>query len=166
MEPVTSSSEFTGMVLTRYNTAFFGEFSEGKPNGDCFAIQTIILDHPRYSYAMGTWKDGKLNGEGSAGYYYYLDAPESGFVRTEKRGIFQDNLLDGEFVYETESANGEVLSWKMKAVNGVTVITQEWEHYPYRKEYMLGSVEDHGRAYVFSADRVAAVLWNNLIVWD
>lgn len=158
-------STFYGMVLTRYNTVFFGEFSDGKPNGEVAAIQTMILDQPRYSYAEGVWRDGKLNGEGIAGYYYYQDAPETGFVRVEKRGDYRDNLLDSDFVYETESGSGEQLSWEMKAVAGVTVITQTWEHYPYRKEYMLGSVEDSSRAYVLSEDKVTAVLWNNLIVW-
>ena len=166
MGKVTASGEFEGMVLTRFNTVFYGEFSNGKPEGQGFAIQAMILDRPRYSYAEGTWSDGKLNGEGRAGYHYYLDAPESGFIRTEKRGIYRDNLLDGTFVYETESGSGERLSWEMKAVNGVTVITQDWEYYPFRKEYMLGSTEDAGRAYVLSENRVATVLWNNLIVWD
>lgn len=158
-------SSFVGMVLTRYNTVFYGKFSCGKPNGEAAAIQTMILDQPRYSYAEGSWRDGKLNGDGTAGYYYYQDAPESGFVRVEKRGVFRENLLDSDFVYETESGNGERLSWNMKAVAGVTVITQDWEHYPYRKEYMLGSVEDSGRAYVLPESKVTEVLWNNLIVW-
>ena len=165
MDRVQSSDTFNGMVLTRYNTVFYGEFSNGKPNGDGFAIQAIVLDHPRYSYAEGFWKDGKLNGGGRAGYYYYQDVPDSGLIRTEKRGIYRNNLLDGEFVYETESENGEKLSWNMKAINGVPVITPDWEYYPYRKEYMLGSVEDSGRAYVLAKDKVATVLWNNLIVW-
>ena len=165
MEPVQPSDTFTGMVLTRYNTVFYGEFSEGKPNGEGYAVQAMVLDQPRYSYAEGIWADGKLNGEGRAGYHYYLNAPERGFIRTEKRGYYSDNLLDGEFVYETENGGGEILSWKMKAVNGVTVITQDWEEYPYRKEYMLGSVEDPERAYVLAKDKVATVMWNNLIVW-
>lgn len=165
MEPVLEDSAFTGMVLTRYNTVFYGEFVDGKPNGTCCVIQTMVLDHPRYSYAEGTWKNGKMNGEGRTGYLYYLDAPASGLIRTEKRGNYRDNLLDGEFVYETESVTGERLYWNMKAVNGVTVLTPEWEHYPYRKEYMLGSVEDKERAYVLSEDKMSTVLWNNLIIW-
>lgn len=165
MDRIPSEGTFTGMVLTRYNTVFYGGFSDGKPNGKGYAIQAMVLDHPRYSYADGIWEDGKMNGEGRSGYYYYLDTPENGLVRTEKRGIYRNNLLDSDFVYETESGNGEKLSWNMKAVNGVTVLTQDWEHYPYRKEYMLKSAEDSGRAYVLAEDKVATVLWNNLIVW-
>ena len=165
MEKVTSASVFEGMVLTRYNTAFYGDFSEGMPNGSCYAIQTMVLDHPRYSYAEGTWKNGKLNGEGRCGYRYYLEAPENGFVEIEKRGPYRENLLDGAFVYETESSSGETLSWEMKAVNGVTVLTPQWKHFPFRKEYMLGAVENADRVYVLSEDKVATVLWNNLISW-
>ena len=166
MEPLTGSSDFEGMVLTRYNTVFYGSFVGGKPNGEGAAIQSMILDHPRYSYAEGTWKDGKLHGEGRAGYYYYQDVPKSGLIRTEKKGNYKDNLLDGTFLYLTENANGEKLTWEMKAVNGVTVISENWEHYPYRREYMLGSVEDPARCYVLSEDKTAIVLWNNLILWD
>lgn len=165
MSRVLSTDAFIGMVLTRYNTVFYGEFSDGKPNGNGFTIQAMVLDQPRYSYAEGVWENGKLNGEGRVGYHYYLDVPASGLVRTEKRGKYRENLLDGVFVYETESALGEKLSWEMKAVNGVTVITQDWEYFPYRKEYMLGAVEDTGRAYVLPRDKVATVLWNNMIVW-
>ena len=165
MERVLSSATCNGMVLTRYNTVFYGAFSGGKPEGKVTAIQAMVLDEPRYSYAIGSWTDGKMNGEGCVGYRYYMDAPASRLIRTEKRGNFRDNLLDGDFVYETESGNGETLSWKMKAINGVTVLTPAWEYYPYRNEYMLGSSDDAGRAYVLSEDKVATVLWNNLIQW-
>ena len=166
MEKLSSSGEFTGMVLTRYNTVFYGSFLDGMPDGECTAIQTMILDHPRYSYAVGTWEKGKMTGEGRTGYHYYSDAPQGGLICTEKRGFYRDNLLDGMFLYETESVSGETLTWEIRAINGVTVITQDWEHYPYRKEYMLGSKEDAARAYVLSRDKAAAVLWNNLILWN
>ena len=166
MEPLTDSSDFEGMVLTRYNTVFYGSFAGGKPNGKGVAIQSMILDYPRYSYAEGIWKDGKMNGEGRAGYYYYQYAPKSGLVRTEKKGIYRDNLLDGTVQYLTENASGERLTWEIKAINGVTVITPNWEHYPYRREYMLGASEDPTRCYVLSEDKTSLVLWNNLILWD
>lgn len=158
--------DFYGMVLTRNNTVFYGAFLNGVPEGKCTAIQTMVLDQPRYSYAIGIWSDGRMNGEGQTGYHYYLNAPESGLIRNEKRGNYRDNLLDGTFLYETESADGETLSWEIKAINGVTVITPEWEYYPYRKEYMLGSKEDPVRTYVLSKDKVTVALWNNLILWN
>ena len=158
--------DFYGMVLTRNNTVFYGAFLNGAPEGKCTAIQTMVLDHPRYSYATGVWADGKMNGEGQTGYHYYLDAPESGLIRTQKTGNYRSNLLDGTFQYETENSDGETLTWEIKAVNGVTVITPEWEYYPYRKEYMLGSKEDSARAYVLSKDKSAVVMWNNLILWN
>ncbi|MBP3926584.1 MAG: hypothetical protein J6D13_05310, partial [Clostridium sp.] len=93
MEPMGSSDEVEGMVVTRFNTVFYGTFSDGKPNGECRAVQAMILDQPRYSYAEGIWKDGKMNGEGKTGYHYYLNAPEAGFVRTDKEGNYLNNLL-------------------------------------------------------------------------
>lgn len=166
MEELTETGETKGLVLGRYNTAFCGTFSDGQPNGTVCAIQTIVLDEPRYTYAEGVWKNGKMNGEGTTGYHYYINAPESGFIRTEKSGTYVDNLLNGEFLYTTESGGGEILSWNMEAENGVTVLSDAWVHYPFRKEYMLTSVESEDRAYVLSEDCVQEVKWDNLITWD
>lgn len=166
MEELAEEGEMEGLVLGRYNTVFCGEFSDGQPNGTVCAIQTIILDEPRYTYAEGTWQNGKMNGEGTTGYHYYINAPESGFIRTEKSGTYANDLLNGEFVYMTENGGGEILSWNMKAENGVTVIDDTWVHYPFRKEYMLTSAESKERAYVLSEDRVQEIMWDNLITWD
>ena len=166
MEELAEDGEMEGLVLGRYNTAFCGEFSDGQPNGTVCAIQTIILDEPRYTYAEGTWRNGVMNGEGKTGYHYYINAPESGFIRTEKSGTYANNLLNGDFVYMTESGGGEILSWNMKAENGVTVLDDAWVHYPFRKEYMLTSVESEDRAYVLSEDRAQEIMWDNLITWD
>ena len=166
MDQLPMSGTMEGLVLTRYNTAFYGEFEDGKPNGNACVIQTMILDEPRYTFAEGMWSDGKMNGEGKTGYHYYLNAPESGFVYTEKSGNYRNDQLDGVFTYLTENGGGETLTWEIQAVNGATVLTEEWTHYPFRKEYMLSSKESEERAYVLSEERASAVIWNNLITWD
>lgn len=130
------------------------------------AIQAMVLDEPRYTYADGIWSGGKMNGEGKTGYRYYENAPESGFVMTEKAGSYKDNLLDGSFLYRAETAGGDRIHWEMEADNGVTVLSDGWVHYEDRKEYMLPSVEDSLRAYVLKEDQISTVLWNNLILWD
>lgn len=166
LEPLTKSETMEGMVLTRYNTVFYGAFEKGKPEGECHAIQAMILDKPRYTFAEGIWKNGKMNGEGRTGYHYYLNAPASGFVMTDKAGNYADNLLDGSFIYQTESVLGEKLSWEIEADMGVTVLNDDWAHFPLRKEYMLGAKEDSARAYVISEEKAGALIWNNLIAWD
>ena len=166
MDQLPMSGTMEGLVLTRYNTAFYGEFEGGKPNGSACVIQTMILDEPRYTFAEGMWSDGKMNGEGKTGYHYYLNVPESGFVYTEKAGNYLNDQLDGVFSYMTENGCGEIFTWEIQAVNGATVLTEEWIHYPYRKEYMLSSKESEERAYVLSEERASAVIWNNLITWD
>ena len=166
LEPLSSEEEMVGMVLTRYNTVFYGTFYEGKPEGECHAIQAMILDEPRYTFAEGIWKNGKMNGEGRTGYHYYKNSPAKGFVMTEKSGTYVDNLIDGVFLYQTESVLGERLSWEIEAENGVTILSEKWSHFPLRKEYMLGAKEDPARAYVLSEEKVGAVLWNNLITWN
>lgn len=166
MEPLSKSGRVEGMVITRFNTVFYGSFLDGMPDGECHAIQAMVLDEPRYTFAEGIWRQGKMEGEGKTGYHYYLDAPESGFVMTEKAGIYAENLLDGAFVYRVESGDGEKLSWNMEAEKGVTVLNDSWVYYPFRKEYMLGSAEDAARSYVLSEEKAGTVLWNNLILWD
>ncbi len=166
LEPLSQDGTMDGMVLTRYNTVFYGSFENGKPEGECHAIQAMVLDGARYTFAEGIWKSGKMNGEGRTGYHYYLNAPAKGFSMTDKSGIYVDNLLDGVFLYQTESVLGERLSWEIEAEKGVTVITEKWKHFPFRKEYMLGAKEDAARAYVLSEEKVGALIWNNLITWD
>lgn len=166
LEPLSKSGRMEGMVVTRFNTVFYGSYLDGMPDGECHAIQAMILDEPRYTFADGIWKQGRMNGEGRTGYHYYLDAPETGFVMTEKEGVYADNLLDGAFTYRVKNGEGEKLSWKMEARQGVTLLNDNWIHYPFRNEYMLGAEEDAARAYVLSEDKAEAVLWNNLILWD
>ncbi|MBR5267504.1 MAG: hypothetical protein IKU20_04860 [Lachnospiraceae bacterium] len=166
LKPLSSVEVMEGMVLTRYNTVFYGTFYDGKPEGECHAIQAMVLDEPRYTFAEGTWKNGKMNGEGRTGYHYYKNVPAKGFVMTEKAGLYVDNLLDGVFVYRTESVLGEQLSWEIEAEKGITVLAEKWSHFPLRKEYMIGAKEDSARAYVLSEEKVGALLWNNLITWD
>lgn len=166
MDVLAVEGKESGLVLLRYHTAFYGSFLDGKPDGEGQAVQSMVLDEPRYTYAEGQWKNGKMNGEGNTGYHYYINAPESGFIRTEKTGVYKDDLLDGEFVYRTENGGGEVLSWKMKAENGVTQLDDSWSYYQSRGEYMLSSEESSERVYVLSEERKNEVLWNNLITWE
>jgi len=166
MEKLSETGRSEGLVVTRYNTIFFGSFLNGVPEGQCIAVQAMVLNEPRYTYAAGIWSGGKMNGKGMTGFYYYADIPESGFVRTEKVGTYIDNLLDGAFTYRTENRDGEYLHWDMEADAGTTVLSDNWKYYDYRDEYMLPSSEDPARAYVLKKDQTGAVLWNNLILWD
>lgn len=166
MEELTKETEGKGLAVTRFNTIFFGEFSGGKPEGDCAAVQAMVLTEPRFTYADGEWKNGKMNGHGKTGYRYYENAPETGFVMAEKEGVYQENLLEGDFTYTAENAGGERLRWSMQAEHGVTVLSGQWTFYENNGTYMLPSEEDPGRAYVLSESQAQTVMWNNLITWD
>ena len=155
-----------GLVITRFNTIFFGSFRDGRPEGTCAAIQAMVLDEPRYTYAVGSWSQGKMNGEGKTGYHCYESEPDTAFARTEKSGTYVDNLLDGPFQYATENGAGECLHWDVEAEMGVTVLTDAWTYYENRNEYMLPSNEDGTRVYVLKKEQEGAVLWNNLLLWD
>lgn len=166
LKALSEENEERGMVVTRYNTVFFGSFFGGKPEGECLAIQAMVLNEPRYTYAEGTWSGGKMNGSGRTGYRYYENAPEGGFVMAEKSGTYRENLLDGDFVYWAEYESREKLHWELEADMGVTVLSGAWVYYANRGEYMLPSREDASRAYALKKEQAGAVLWNNLIQWD
>lgn len=166
MRDMTAEVSGYGMALTRFNTVFFGNFENGAPEGECTAIQTVILEDPRYTFADGIWKNGKMNGEGITGYRYYDGKPEGSFESIVKSGTYADNLLDGELVYEADNGSGRVLHWNIKADRGVTVLDESWTYYNYSDEYMLRSQEDEDRAYVISGETVDQIRWNNLILWE
>lgn len=166
LERLEETEASYGLVVSRFNTVFFGNFTEGKPHGTCAAVQAMILEEPYFTFAVGQWEDGKMSGKGSCGYQYYVAVPKGRFHMTKKEGTFVRNLLDGPFTYTAENVEGESLCWSMEAREGVTVLDDSWIYYPSTKEYMKGSDEDEGRAYVLAEARAAAVLWSNLIIWD
>lgn len=165
MEELSRIGEGRGLVLSRFNTAFFGNFKAGRPEGDCTAIQAMVLKQPRYTFAAGEWKQGKLDGKGETGYRYYEAAPEGGYRAIKKKGTYVENLLDGPFAYEAESGNGNVFSWNMEAKAGVTVLSESWEYSQSQKEYRLYAECAPDRPYILSEDRADDVMWNNLILW-
>lgn len=166
LEELSEDSERRGLVLSRYNTAFFGDFGSGRPEGDCTAIQAIVLDEPRYTYASGIWQGGKMNGQGTTGYLYYEKVPESGFVMAEKYGNYTDDFLDGMFFYRTENADGETLRWQIQAEMGVTILDERWIRRESGDGYFLPADNQPERAYVLGAERAEAAIWNNLIGWE
>lgn len=166
MRDMTPKLSGCGMALTRFNTVFFGNFENGVPEGECLAIQTVILEEPRFTFADGIWKNGKMNGEGITGYRYYDGKPEGSFEAIAKTGTYADNLLSGDLVYEADNGSGRVLHWNIKADRGVTVLDESWTYYNYSDEYMLRSQEDEDRAYVISGETVDQIRWNNLILWE
>ena len=166
MEPLKEASQAEGLVLSKYHTAFYGTFSEGKPEGNGTAIQTAVVEEPRYSYAKGNWTQGKLNGEGETGYRYYETVPAGGYAGIKKTGTYSENLLEGPFVYEAEDEDGNQFFWDMEASAGVTVLTDSWTYSEAAGTYSLSARENPDRTYVLEKDQAEAVLWNNLILWE
>lgn len=165
MEQLGEGAAGEGLALSRYNTAFFGSFQNGRPEGSCLAVQAVVTDAPRYTYASGTWSNGKMNGEGETGYRYYETIPEGSYAGIRKSGTYSENLLDGAFVYEVEGADGEVFSWDMEAAAGVTVLNDSWVYSEASGTYALGARDHEDRTYVLEGAQAQSVLWNNLIIW-
>lgn len=158
-----------GLVFQRAGTIFYGDFKDGKPSGQCVALQAITLDEGvRYDYSVGTWTDGVMNGAGECGYDYYEGVTGDGAKKTVKKGNFADDLMEGEITYTSVNGNGESTSWTMTVENGVIVPDARWisdtsdDGTPV---FRLMADTDDVHAYVVEADAMEEVRWKNMIEW-
>lgn len=162
----TGRIEGEGMVFTMPGTVFYGYFKDGKPRGECLALQFINVDSPRYNYSYGIWRDGRMTGYGSTGYCYYENIPQGETARTVKQGNFKNDLLEGEISYETTGADGTVSHWYMAVSQGVTVIDTRWTWLEEQKEYQLMSADAQSHGYLISEEQLSQVMWTNLLGWE
>ena len=158
-----------GLVFQRAGTIFYGDFKDGKPSGQCVALQAITLDEGvRYDYSVGTWTDGVMDGAGECGYDYYEGVTGDGAKKTVKKGNFADDLMEGEITYTSVNGNGESTSWTMTVENGVIVPDARWisdtsdDGTPV---FRLMADTDDVHAYVVEADAMEEGRWKNMIEW-
>ena len=70
----TAQIEGEGMIFTMPGTVFYGYFKDGKPRGECLALQFINVDSPRYNYSYETTgADGTVS-------HWYMAASEGATV--------------------------------------------------------------------------------------
>lgn len=162
----TDQIEGEGMVFTMPGTVFYGYFKDGKPRGECLALQFINVDSPRYNYSYGIWRDGRMTGYGSTGYCYYENVPQGETAKTVKQGNFKNDLLEGEISCETTGADGTVSHWYMAVSEGVTVIDARWTWLEEEKEYQLMSADAKSHGYFISEEQTGQVMWMNLLGWE
>lgn len=167
-----------GLVLTRPSRVFWGSFAEGVPEGSCRALQAVELDAPRYDYALGTWKDGKLHGKGETGYIYYAERPEGEAAGIRRKGTFAEDLMEGPVVYESISGHErasmvetpgpeeEITVWHLEAEGGITVLDERWTLLEDTGEYQLMSEDNAGHAYVLDEERLSRPVWKNPLIWE
>lgn len=158
--------EGEGMVFKKATTVFFGEFSDGDPNGNGAALQAVVLDAPRYDFSTGYWKDGELEGFGKSGYHYYEGVQGDLIQEVKKEGNFTRNLMEGELVYTSTNSEGIPTTWHLTAQGGVTVLDERWKYDTGKKEYLLLSDNDISHAYVIPEQELENVRWKNMIRWQ
>lgn len=163
---ITDRLEGEGLVLKKSNKVFYGTFADELPQGELTALQAVVYETPRYDYSIGVWKDGCMEGDGVTGYCYYDGADVNEAVEVEKKGRFHQNLLDGEMVYRSRNAAGEVCSWVFEASEGVTVLDDRWSFDEETNEYHLLSEEDSTHALTISRDEAGQAKWGNTIIWQ
>lgn len=159
-----------GLVFLKATTVFYGDFQDGKPSGDCVALQALHLEEGvRYDYSDGTWKDGRMEGSGECGYDYYEGVTGDGAKRTVKQGSFSEDLMEGELTYTSINGEGEATTWTMMVDNGVIVPDERWisdtadDGTPV---YRLMADTDAVHAYVVDEKAMEEVRWKNMIEWE
>ena len=165
-EELRPLTEGEGLVFTKPGALFFGSFAEGKPEGECLALQLISFEAPRCDYSSGFWKAGKMEGSGVTGYCYYEAVPENQPREIKKTGTFKGNMMDGTILYESTSPQGETVKWEVTAKDGVTQLDESWIYLEKEGEYQLPSSENGRNAYILSKDQVSQPVWRNLIEWE
>ena len=155
-----------GLVLTMAKTMFFGRFEHGKPEGEALAFQVVDLEAPRYEYAQGIWKDGKLEGAGRTGYCYYEKVPQGEPRKAERKGRFAGDQMEGEVEYRTESEEGKKTTWRFETEHGIIQLDDRWAHRPEKGEYQLMSEKDENHAYILEESVAGQPIWVNPLLWE
>ncbi|MEY8352711.1 hypothetical protein AALB39_05050 [Lachnospiraceae bacterium 54-53] len=159
-----------GLVFTKASTFFYGDFEEGLPQGSCTALQVLELEEGRrYDYSMGTWDEGKMNGDGACGYNYYDGVTEEVTKVTEKKGVFQADRMEGEITYTSTNAAGSAATWQFSVSGGVIVPDERWIKDTDSSGaviYKLMAADDGSHAYTLSESAMGENRWKNLIVYE
>lgn len=154
-----------GLVLARSSLVFCGSFASGTPEGSCTALQIVELDYPRYDFASGEWKDGKMNGSGATGYCFYEGAGEEN-RQMIREGEFLDNRMNGPVRLSTVNAHGEESTWEMTADDGALVLDEAWLYDDADDSYRLPAEQDPSHAYLVTGNEAPGIRFENLILWE
>lgn len=155
-----------GLVLKGPGLIFYGDITEEGLDGQGISLRFSGIGRPRYDYAVGFWKNGRLDGQGTIGYHYYEGAKGEEVVKVEKEGTFQNDLLNGPFVYKSTNGNGRESLWTMEADKGILVFDENWEYLEDKMEYRLMSNKNKSHVYVVPESIAAQASWRNLLVWN
>ncbi len=159
-----------GLVFTKSSEVFYGDFKDGRPKGQCTAIQVLELEEgSRYDYSCGTWENGMMNGEGTCGYDYYDGVTEDITKENVKKGVFKDDLMQGEITYISTNKAGESTTWQFQVSDGVIVPNEKWIKDTDSKgavSYKLMAKDDDVHAYTLSESAMKENRWKNLIVYN
>lgn len=154
-----------GLFVNSAGVAYLGEWKNGLPDGQGTAIRILILDDARYDLSEGQWSQGKMKGEGKTGYCYYNGVEEPKTKEIWKKGIFEDDRMEGNIEYVSKNASGIQTQWNLIVKAGVTVLDDRWKMTEDEKQFRLSSETDGMHDYVLDSQKADAVLWKNMVEW-
>lgn len=163
---LSSQLEGRGLALKGSGLCFYGTFAENGPEGFCRGVRASVLEGPRYDFAEGEWQNGQMNGPGKTGYRYYEGTEGEEVAEVLREGSFENDALNGQFIYESTNGKGETSRWTMKAEMGVLALDERWEYLEDRLEYRLPADDDETHVYVVLESRLEEPSWKNPLAWE
>ncbi len=152
-----------GLVLKNSNTVFFGEFENQMPSGEVLAIKAYNADSCRYDYASGNWVEGRLEGDGNAGFGYPKRDVET--VNVSRQGYFMSNLMEGSVKYITENADQSLTEWNFNVIEGKIVLDDSWRYDAKTGVYKLNAV-DNKNTYELKESEMENQRLKNNVIWS
>lgn len=155
-----------GLVFLGSSMAYFGEFSNGMPNGKIYGIFAYEADAKRYDYINAEFKAGKANGYGDTGYIYLNTSGDNEVLSVHRIGEFKEDLLNGTIRYELKDDKGAEDIWEIDVKDGVIVLNDKWSFDEEKKIYRIKSSNQTENEIEINQEDINKERFKNSILWD
>ncbi len=154
------------LLIENGNTFYYGDVAGAKAQGQGHALTAYQADYGRYTYALGTWEGGHLEGEGESGNAAFGALAENTASLYAVRGHFSQDILDGEISLHIADERGESRSYIFTVYKGILVLDGKWEYNGAQKRYEIRSTEDSMQKYGVKSEEAGERRWVNKLVLE
>lgn len=150
------------LVIGDISTFYLGYIVNMKENGYGVKINAYKADYERYSYAVGIWKDGKLNGDGETGNIVLDILSNKQINRFVLFGYFIEDALDGEVVLEIME-DDELFTYKFNVTLGIINMDENLKKDKFSDAYLISGIEDKDRKFFIKENELFDKRWINKV---
>lgn len=158
---IEGREEGTYLVMDDISTFYYGAVKDGIPDGQGQILNAYSADFNRYTYAYGSWKGGKLNGEAESGNAAFGELAPNTTSLYSVQGKFIDDVINGKVKLNITDEKGQFNTYIFKAENGVTVLDDAWSLNSEKERYEIRSSEDKDKKYSIKSSEVKDIKWMN-----